>query len=53
MLQSKLSRHTLAFGIIVIASLLLYPVAEGGKTPLIYLLLILIVFAAFITLKKE
>ena len=35
MLQSKLSRHTLAFGIIVIASLLLYPVAEGGKTPLL------------------
>lgn len=51
MLQSKLSRHSLAFGLIVIASALLYPAAQGDKTSLIWLLLTLIVFAAFITLK--
>ncbi len=53
MLRTKLSRHSLAFGMIVIASLLLYPAAEGEQTLLIYFLLALIFLAALIALAKD
>jgi len=50
MLQSKLSRHSLSFGMIVIASALLYPAAQNGITAAIWLLTSLIVLAAILTL---
>ena len=53
MLHSKLSRHAFAFGLIVVASLTLYPAAKGEKTLIVYLLLALIIFAALLTLFKE
>jgi uncharacterized protein (DUF58 family) len=53
MLHSKLSRYTLAFGIIVIASFALYPAAQGEKSLLIWLLLALIVSAATLTIKEK
>ena len=48
--QSKLSRHTLAFGLIVTASLALYPAARSGMTWVIWGLLGLLVGAALIAL---
>ena len=53
MLHSKLSRHTLAFGMIVIASFALYPAAHGNKTLLIWLLLALVLSAAVLTIKEK
>ncbi len=53
MLHSKLSRHSLAFGMIVIASFALYPAAQGEKTLIIWLLLALILSAAALTIKEK
>jgi glucan phosphoethanolaminetransferase (alkaline phosphatase superfamily) len=53
MLQSKLSRYTLALGIIVIASFALYPTTQGEKNLLVWLLLALILTAAAITIKEK
>jgi hypothetical protein len=53
MLQSKASRHTFAFGIIVIASFALYPAAKGEKLFATWLLLALIVAAAILTLREK
>ncbi|MBC8336947.1 MAG: hypothetical protein ISR59_10630 [Anaerolineales bacterium] len=53
MLQKKFSRQSLAFGLIVIASALLYNAAEWGNTFAIWILLSLIVLAAFITLMNK
>jgi hypothetical protein len=53
MQQSKPTRHTLAFGIIVTASLALYPATKGDKIFIIWLLLALIVAATTLTLREK
>lgn len=53
MLQSKRTRHTLAFGIIVTASFALYPITKGEKIFITWLLLALIVAAAILTLREK
>ncbi|NQU30031.1 MAG: hypothetical protein HQ525_05135 [Anaerolineae bacterium] len=53
MLQKKFSRQSLAFGLIVIASALIYNAAEAGTIYAIWILLSLIILAAFITLMNK
>jgi len=53
MLKKKFSRHSLAFGLIVIASALAYNAALWGNMVGIWICLSLIVLAAIITLKNE
>ena len=48
--QSKLSRHTLAFGLTVFASIALYPAARAGTLWTIWGLLGLLIGAALIAL---
>lgn len=50
MLKTKLSRHTLAFFVIAIASALLYPVAQASLMPLVWVLVAVIVAANILTL---
>lgn len=53
MLQSKLSRYTLAFALIVAASVILYPAAQSKSELIIWILLALIIAAAILTILKE
>lgn len=50
MLKNKFNRQTIAFLTIALASIFLYPVAQASLTAITWLLLGLIVLAAFLTL---
>lgn len=52
MLRTKLSRHTLAFALIVATSILLYPVAQSKNDLIIWILLALVSAAAILTILK-
>jgi len=53
MLRTKLSRHTLAFVLIVISSIALYAAAKAQNDPAIWTLLAIISAAAILTVQKE
>jgi len=52
MLKNKFNRHTTAFLMITMASILLYPVAQAGMASATWLLLGLVILAAILTLSK-
>ena len=52
MLTNIFSRHLFSFICIVLASVLLYPAAQGEKTFLVWVLLSIILLAAVLTIKK-
>ncbi len=53
MLRTKLSRHTIAFGLIVASSIALYPAAQAKSNLAIWTLLAIISAAAILTIQKE
>ncbi|NOY98673.1 MAG: hypothetical protein GXP40_05650 [Chloroflexi bacterium] len=53
MVKKKFTRHTLAFGLTVLASALLYPAAQAGWTPVVWLLLSLVAAAALLALATK
>ena len=53
MLKNKFNRHTIAFSIIALASIFLYPVAQAGMTGFTRAFLSLVLLAALITLMTK
>jgi len=53
MLKNKFNRHAIAFLIIALASISLYPIAQAGLPSVSWPLLGLIVLAAFLTLSTK
>lgn len=53
MLKNKFNRYTIAFLIIVLASISLYPIAKAGLMLVTWLLLGLIFLAALLTLSTK
>jgi hypothetical protein len=53
MLKRKFNRHLIAFLVIALASILLYPLAQSGLVIFTDALLVLIVLAAILTLTTK
>jgi uncharacterized MnhB-related membrane protein len=53
MLRTKLERQIIAFVVIALASILLYPLSQAGMVTLTWALLGLIILAAILTLTTK
>lgn len=53
MLKNKFNRHTTAFLTVVLASILLYPLAQAGWVTYIWLFLGLVILAAILTITTK